>query len=88
MWGNMGDFLNEGRRFAARRREGGAGRHATAKGNARKRRRGAVAGAGETTFYVAAIYFSTVRESKLRYAVPVALIASLVGAVTACALVR
>ena len=48
----------------------------------------AVAGAGETTFYVAAIYFSTVRESKLRYAVPVALIASLVGAVTACALVR
>ena len=48
----------------------------------------AVAGAGETIFYVAAIYFSTVRESKLRYAVPVALIASLVGAVTACALVR
>lgn len=45
-------------------------------------------GASETTFYMAAVYFSTVKERKLRYAIPVCLIASLAGAVAACALVR
>ena len=47
-----------------------------------------IVGASETTFYVATIYFSTVKEKKLRYAVPVCLIASLAGAVAACALCR
>lgn len=47
-----------------------------------------IVGASETTFYVATIYFSTVKEKKLRYAIPVCLAASLVGAVAACALCR
>lgn len=47
-----------------------------------------IVGASETTFYVATIYFSTVKEKKLRYAIPVCLIASLTGAVAACALCR
>ena len=42
----------------------------------------------ETLFYITAVYFSTVGPKKLKYAVPVALFSSFVGAVVACALCR
>lgn len=47
-----------------------------------------IVGASETTFYVATIYFSTVKEYKLRYAIPVCLLASLIGAAGGCALCK
>lgn len=47
-----------------------------------------VVGASDTVFYVTAIYFSTTKVKKLRYAIPVCLIASMVGSIMACALVR
>lgn len=42
----------------------------------------------ETLFYITAVYFSTVGSKKLKYAIPVSLIASFFGAVIACALCR
>ena len=42
----------------------------------------------ETLFYISAVYFGTVGPKKLRYAIPVSLFASFVGAIVACALCR
>lgn len=47
-----------------------------------------VLGASDTVFYVVAVYFSTTKIKKLLYTVPVCLIASFVGSVVACLLVR
>lgn len=44
----------------------------------------AIAGASEAIFYVTAVYFSTTKVKKFRYAIPVALIANFFGAVIAC----
>ena len=43
-----------------------------------------VAGASEAIFYVAAVYFSNTNVKKFRYAIPVALIANLIGAIVGC----
>lgn len=45
-------------------------------------------GSSETAFYVSAIYLSKSKTKKLRYALSVALFASLVGSVVGCALLR
>lgn len=45
-------------------------------------------GSSETIFYVSAIYFSQSNIKKLRYAIPVALIATFVGCVVGCLLLR
>lgn len=42
----------------------------------------------ETTFYVAAVYFSTTKIKKLRYIIPVCLISAFIGAIIACAMCR
>ncbi len=42
----------------------------------------------ETTFYIVAIYFSTVKIKKLRYTIPVALLATFLGSVIACLICR
>ena len=42
----------------------------------------------ETIFYVVAVYFSTVKIKKLRYTIPISLLASFVGSVFACFLCR
>ena len=47
-----------------------------------------IAGSGETVLYVAAVYLGTVREKRLGYGVPVALVCTLAGAVAACWLCR
>lgn len=47
-----------------------------------------VVGASDTIFYVTAIYFSTIKMTKLRYTIPVCLIASLFGSISACFFVR
>lgn len=47
-----------------------------------------VIGASDTIFYVVAVYFSTTKVKKLRYTIPVCLIASLVGSISACWFVR
>lgn len=47
-----------------------------------------IVGASETTFYIATVYFSTVKARKLRYAIPVCLIATYVGAIAACMLCK
>jgi len=44
--------------------------------------------ASETVFYVAALYFSTVKIKKLRGVIPISLIATFVGALVACWLCR
>lgn len=41
-------------------------------------------GSSETTFYIAAVYFSTVKVKKLRAAIPISLFASFAGAIFAC----
>lgn len=38
----------------------------------------------ETTFYIVALYFSSVKLKKLRYTIPVALLATFLGSVLAC----
>lgn len=38
----------------------------------------------ETTFYIVAVYFSTIKIKKLRYTIPVALFSTFVGSVIAC----
>ncbi len=45
-------------------------------------------GSSETVFYVSAIYLSQSKTKKLRYAIPVALISTLIGCVVGCALLR
>ncbi len=45
-------------------------------------------GSSETIFYISTIYFSQSHVRKLRYAIPVALIATLTGCITGCYLLR
>lgn len=45
-------------------------------------------GSSETVFYVSAIYLSQSKTKKLRYAIPVALISTLLGCIIGCALLR
>lgn len=47
-----------------------------------------IAGGSETIFYISAVYLSACKAKKLRYAIPVSLFASLLGALIACALCR
>lgn len=47
-----------------------------------------ICGASETVFYISAVYFSSTKIKKLRYAVPVALISTFVGAIVACQLCK
>ncbi len=47
-----------------------------------------IAGGSETIFYICAIYFSACKVKKLRYAIPVSLFCTLVGALIACAICR
>lgn len=47
-----------------------------------------IAGGSETIFYISAIYFSQCKVKKLRYAIPVSLLATLLGILLACALCR
>lgn len=47
-----------------------------------------IMGSSETVFYVATVYFSQTKVKKLLYAVPCALIASLVAAIVSCLLCR
>lgn len=47
-----------------------------------------VVGASDTIFYVTAIYFSTIKINKLRYTIPICIIASLFGSISACFFVR
>jgi|LGVE01.1.fsa_nt_gb spore maturation protein B len=43
-----------------------------------------IMGSSETVFYVSAVYFSKTSVKKLGYAIPIALVATLVGAIIAC----
>lgn len=45
-------------------------------------------GSSDTVFYVAAVYFSATKAKRLRYAIPVALFATLVGSVVSCLFCR
>lgn len=47
-----------------------------------------IMGCSETIFYVATVYFSQTKVKKLLYAIPVALICSIVGTILACLLCR
>lgn len=47
-----------------------------------------IAGGSETIFYISAVYFSACKVKKLRYAIPVSLFCTLLGALIACALCR
>lgn len=47
-----------------------------------------IAGGSETIFYISAVYLSMCKAKKLRYAIPVSLFATLLGALVACALCR
>ena len=47
-----------------------------------------IMGSSETVFYVASVYFAKTSVKKLSYAIPVALVASLVGAIVACLICR
>lgn len=48
-----------------------------------------ICGSSETIFYVAAVYFAACKDVKrLRYAIPVAIFATLGGTIIACALCR
>ncbi len=47
-----------------------------------------VVGASDTIFYVTAVYFSTTNIKKLRYTIPVCLIACFCGSIASCFLVR
>ena len=42
----------------------------------------------ETTFYIVAVYFSTIKIKKLRYTIPAALISTFLGSVIACLICR
>ncbi|MBD5131170.1 MAG: spore maturation protein [Clostridiales bacterium] len=45
-------------------------------------------GSSETIFYISTIYFSQSHVRKLRYAIPVALVATLTGCITGCYLLK
>lgn len=45
-------------------------------------------GSSETIFYIAAIYTSRIELKRLRYAIPVALIATFIGCVVGCLMIR
>lgn len=45
-------------------------------------------GSSETVFYVATVYFSATSVKKLRYAIPVSLLATLAGAILSCVICR
>ncbi len=45
-------------------------------------------GSSETVFYVSTIYFSQSRVKRLRYAIPVALVATYTGCIVGCFLLR
>jgi len=47
-----------------------------------------ILGCSETIFYVTTVYLSQTKVKKLLYAIPVALIASLIGAIVGCLLCR
>ena len=47
-----------------------------------------IMGSSETIFYVATIYFSGTKIKRLLYAIPLALFASIIGAVVSCLLCR
>lgn len=47
-----------------------------------------IVGASETVFYIATIYFSTTKVKKLRYAIPISLLACYAGAIISCFLCR
>ena len=47
-----------------------------------------IVGASDTVFYVISVYFSTIKIKKMRYLLPVCLIACFVGSVCACWFVR
>ncbi len=47
-----------------------------------------IMGSSETVFYVAALYFSTTKVKKLRYGIPIALTATVIGAIVSCLLCR
>ncbi len=47
-----------------------------------------ITGGSETIFYISAVYFSACKVKKLRYAIPVSLFCTLLGAFIACALCR
>lgn len=47
-----------------------------------------IMGSSETIFYVTAIYFSTTKVKKLGYAIPVALVSTILGSIIACLICR
>ena len=47
-----------------------------------------IIGSSETVFYVSAVYFAKTSVKKLSYAIPVSLIATFIGAIVSCLLVR
>lgn len=47
-----------------------------------------IMGSSETVFYVATVYFSQTKVKKLLYAIPCALVASLVAAIVSCLLCK
>ncbi len=47
-----------------------------------------IMGSSETVFYVAGVYFASSKVRKLRFAVPVALLSSLISVLAGCFLVR
>jgi len=47
-----------------------------------------ILGCSETIFYVTAVYLSQTKVKRLLYAIPIALVASLCGAIVACLLCR
>jgi len=47
-----------------------------------------IIGSSDTVFYIAAVYFSTTKVKRLRYAIPVALLATFMGAVFSCLFCR
>ena len=47
-----------------------------------------IVGCSETIFYISALYFSTTSIKKLRYAIPVAIISMIIGAIIACVICR
>lgn len=47
-----------------------------------------IAGSSEAIFYVSAVYFSKTKVSKLGWAIPIALIANLIGAIIYCQIVK
>lgn len=47
-----------------------------------------IAGCSEAIFYVTAVYFSTTKVTKFRYAIPTSMFANFVGAIASCWLCR